>query len=130
MRIFMNPSMPRHPLENVKKELKRVLTEEKKRCNPDKYMIPFEWYREESPHAYSQAFILLQNAVKDMFYTLVSRDLISTNGLLQPLDLSTYHAEVAELTSILPLQSSAVSNALWRISLSRRLVTTRSVVPS
>ena len=46
------------------------------------------WYREESPQAYSDVLKLLywrgriQNAVKDMFFALVARELITADGVM------------------------------------------------
>jgi len=71
----------KHPdPERVKNELRRIIAEEKKHWDPNKYLPSFDvgvfddwWYDEESPHAYGEVLKLfywrgrIQNAVKDVF---------------------------------------------------------------
>jgi hypothetical protein len=108
-------SEPKHPEpERVKQDVRNIIAEEKTHCNPDHYMNTYDvsvfddwWYREDSPWSYGDMIQLLywrgriQVAVMDVFHTLVTRGLISSVGLSQPIDIADYHKEVQDLAELL-----------------------------
>lgn len=108
-------SKPKHPEpEKVKNELRMIIAEEKKHCDPNEYLPSFEvgvfedwWYKEDTPYHYGEVLKLfywrgrIQNAVKDVFHTLLSRGLISAAGLTQPISLGAYNKEATHLAVLL-----------------------------
>jgi hypothetical protein len=100
--------------EKVKNELRMIIAAEKKHCDPNEYLPSFEvgvfddwWYDDDRPYNYGEVLKLfywrgrIQNAVKDVFHTLLSRGLISAVGLTQPISLGASNKEVADLTALL-----------------------------
>ena len=118
-----NRSKPKHPEPaRVQTDLRNIIAEEKSFTNPEHYVYDYDvavnenwWYNVETSHNYGEILKLLywrgriQNAVKDVFFTLVSRGLISSTGPSRPMAIGDYHQEVTDLMEILSCFHGATS---------------------
>ncbi|KAK2792175.1 hypothetical protein FQN52_003943 [Onygenales sp. PD_12] len=126
------PEEPQHPNPTqVKADLKSILVEEKKHCDPNRYMPsseagPFNdfWFQDGRPHRYPHILTLMywrgrvQNAAKDIFFTLFLRGLISLDGLTRPIDMGAYDPKAGDMLRIItcfrgPLEQSTVRSQCY-----------------
>ena len=121
-------SKPKHSdPARVQRYLRGIIEEEKSYTNPEHYVYDYDvsvnenwWYNLETPHNYGEMLKLLywrgriQTAVKDVFFTLVSRGLISSTGPSRPMAIGDYHQEVTDLMEILSCFNGATSENIDR----------------